>query len=144
MTVSQISVFAQSKPGHLARLLRVFESAHANVRGYSVSDTGEFGITRFIVDDPDVACKALESEGFAFTQTQVICLELPDVPGELARVMGFLADIGQNVLYSYSMISTYIVVATEDIDATKDALVGSPFRTIDQTTIKRISAERAK
>ena len=33
MTVSQISVFAESKPGHLSRVLGIFEAAGVNVRG---------------------------------------------------------------------------------------------------------------
>lgn len=142
MTVSQISVFAQSQPGHLARLLRVFQAAQVSVRGYSVSDTGEFGITRFILSDPAAASDALRAEGLAFVESPVICIELPDVPGELARVMELLADAGQNVLYSYSMISTYIIIATDDIQATKDALAGSSFTTIDQATITKINASR--
>ena len=52
MSVQQISVFLESQPGHLRRVLDAFEDAHAHVRGYSASDTGDYGIVRFIVDDP--------------------------------------------------------------------------------------------
>ena len=52
MSVSQISVFLESKPGHLRRVLDSFEEAGVSVRGYSASDTGDYGIVRFIVDDP--------------------------------------------------------------------------------------------
>ncbi len=142
MTVSQISVFAQSKPGHLARVLGVFEAAGANVRGFSVADTGEFGITRFILDRPDIASAALKDAGFACVETQVLCLKLDDEPGELARVMGILAETGVNVLYSYSMISTYIIIATDDIAATKGALEAQGFALVRQDDIARASAAR--
>ena len=41
MSVQQISVFLESQPGHLRRVLDAFEDAHVSVRGYSASDTGD-------------------------------------------------------------------------------------------------------
>ncbi|WP_165060152.1 ACT domain-containing protein [Adlercreutzia sp. ZJ154] len=143
MTVSQISVFAQSKPGHLARVLNVFEAAGANVRGFAVSDTGEFGITRFILDRPDIACDALKREGFAYIETQVLCLKLEDRPGELARVISLLAERNENVLYSYSMISTYIILATDNIEETKEILKNAGLRIITQADIEKANAIHA-
>ena len=35
MTVSQISVFANSRPGHMNRVLDLFEGAGVSVRGFS-------------------------------------------------------------------------------------------------------------
>lgn len=141
MTISQISVFAESKPGHLARVLKIMESVGVNVRGFSVSDTGEFGITRFIVDKPTLACEALEKAGSAFVVSEVLCIKLIDEPGELARVMGVLAANNENVLYSYSMISTYIVVATENIQKTESLLANEPIEMISQADIERICEE---
>ena len=46
MSVQQISVFLESRPGHLRRVLDAFEDAHVSVRGYSASDTGDYGIER--------------------------------------------------------------------------------------------------
>ena len=40
MTVSQISVFANSRPGHMNRVLDLFEGAGVSVRGFSAADTG--------------------------------------------------------------------------------------------------------
>ncbi len=142
MTVTQLSVFTESKPGHLAGILNILEKANISVRGFSVSDTGDYGIARFIVDDPDGAQKLLEETGKAFTLKEVLCLKLADVPGELARVMGILAECNVNVKYSYSMISTYIIISTDDIDATKDALSKEPINIITQADIRKITADR--
>lgn len=142
MTVSQISVFTESKPGHLARNLRLFEDGGINVRGYSVSDTGEYGIARFIVDDPMGASDALRRSGSAFTITEVICARLLDNPGELARVMEVLSEVGVNVTYSYSMISTYIIIATDNPEAAKSALGAASVDLIDQDDLSKIVAEK--
>lgn len=139
MTVSQISVFTESKPGHLARILRGFESAGVNVRGYAVSDTGDYGIARFIVDKPDEATSALRDAGAAFTLSHVLCIKLADKPGELARIMGVLADCGVNVSYSYSLISTYIALSTVDVSGAEKILEGEPVELVGQEEIASVS-----
>ena len=128
MSVQQISVFLESRPGHLRRVLDAFEDAHVSVRGYSASDTGDYGIVRFIVDAPDKALAVLQDMGAAATQTDVLCARLDDVPGELARVMGIMADCGINVTYSYSLISTYIALSVKDIARAEKLLAAQPRR----------------
>ena len=143
MTVSQISVFANSRPGHMNRVLDLFEGAGVSVRGFSAADTGEYGILRFIVDRPEAAMEALKDAGCACVVSPVICLKLVDTPGELSRVMGVLAKCGINVVYSYSMISTYIVLSTSAPERAQALLADEPVELISQEDIARIVAERA-
>lgn len=139
MTVSQISVFTESKPGHLARTLSMFENAGLNVRGYSVSDTGEYGIARFIVDDPERAMQTLKKAGCAFTSSDVLCVKLKDTPGELAKVMQILADNNMNISYSYSMISTYIIISTDSLYEAKEIFEKTGIETIGQSALQNIA-----
>ncbi|HIR41906.1 MAG TPA: ACT domain-containing protein [Candidatus Aphodovivens avicola] len=126
MSVPQISVFMESRPGHLHRVLDAFEDAHVNVRGFSASDTGDYGVVRFIVDEPDKAIDVLRGMGSATVKSEVLCLRLPDQPGELARVMGILSDRGLNVSYTYSLISTFIAVSVKDIAHAEEILKDEP------------------
>lgn len=126
MSVPQISVFMESRPGHLHRVLDAFEDAHVNVRGFSASDTGDYGVVRFIVDEPDKAIDVLRGLGSATVKSEVLCLRLPDRPGELARVMGILSDRGLNVSYTYSLISTFIAVSVKDIAHAEEMLKDEP------------------
>ncbi len=137
MSVQQISVFLESQPGHLRRVLDAFEDAHVSVRGYSASDTGDYGIVRFIVDDPARALEVLGSMGAAATATDVLCLRLDDTPGELARVMGIMADCDINVTYSYSLISTYIALSVKDLTRAEELLAGEPVELIGQDDLAR-------
>lgn len=50
MAVAQLSVFIESKVGHLKRVLEVFVENDISVKGYALSDTGDYGIARFVVD----------------------------------------------------------------------------------------------
>lgn len=135
MSVQQISVFMESKPGHLRRVLDAFENANVSVRGYSASDTGDYGIVRFIVDNPARALEVLLAMGAAATTSEVLCARLNDEPGELARVMGVMADCGINVVYSYSLISTYIALYVEDIARAEEVLASEPVELIGQSDL---------
>lgn len=140
MSVPQISVFMESRPGHLHRVLDAFEDAHVNVRGFSASDTGDYGVVRFIVDEPDKAIDVLRGMGSATVKSEVLCLRLPDQPGELARVMGILSDRGLNVSYTYSLISTFIAVSVKDIAHAEEILKDEP---VELASLEEIAASVA-
>ncbi len=136
MSVLQISVFVESRPGHLKRILDLFEQNNVNVRGYSCSDTGDYGIARFVVDDPERATSALKNAGAAVTQREILCLKLNDDPGELARVFGVLSELNMNVKYSYSLISTYIAVGIDDVSTAEGALKNQPVEFVSQQDLR--------
>lgn len=136
MSIKQISVFVESKPGHLKRNLDIFQDAGISVRGYSCSDTGDYGIARFIVDEPERALAVLQDRGSAVTLTDVVCAEMIDEPGELARVFGILADANINITYSYSLIETYIAFRVDDPDFAEELLVKDGVRIITQDDLR--------
>ncbi|MDR0737030.1 MAG: hypothetical protein LBF51_09435 [Zoogloeaceae bacterium] len=130
MAIPQLSVFLENRPGHMKRILNALEAARINVLGYSASDTGDYGIARFILDKPEAALDVLRAEGCAVTLTEVLCVHLPNKPGELARVIGAIADASINVQYSYSLISNVIAIYAEDIPSTEAALRGQPIELV--------------
>lgn len=135
MSISQVSMFLQNRPGHFTRVLKTLESRGINVRGFSLSDTGDYGIARFIVDDPQAALEILKDQGAATTITEVLCLKLSDEPGELLRVMELLSSCDVNVVYSYSLISTYIALYVDDVQAAEKILAEQPVELISQEQI---------
>ena len=94
-------------------------------------------LVRFIVDDPLRALDVLVDMGAAATTTDVLCARLNDEPGELARVMGVMADCGINVTYSYSLISTYIALSVKDLARAEQLLAGEPVELIGQDDLAR-------
>lgn len=136
MSIKQISVFVESKPGHLKRNLDIFQDAGISVRGYSCSDTGDYGIARFIVDDPERALAVLQDRGSAVTLTDVVCAEMIDKPGELARVFGILADANINITYSYSLIETFIAFRVDNPVFAEDLLAKNGVRIITQDDLR--------
>ncbi len=143
MSVSQISVFVESKPGHLGNVLEGFEAKGLSVRGFSAADTGGYGIVRFVVDKPEEALADLRERGFAVRLTKVLCVKLHDRPGELASVLNAMAEAKINVVYCYSLVSTYVVLAVNDIAAAEAALASGTLELVDDAEIAAFPCEKA-
>ncbi len=139
MSISQIGVFVENRSGHAARVLEAFYKAEVQVRGYCMSDTGDYGIVRFVVDDPEKAKTILADMGCAVAEKEVLCLRLTDKPGELARIMGIFAKLDINVEYSYSLVSTYIAISVKDLAAAEEALKSESIELIDQGQLSELA-----
>ena len=138
MNVRQLSVFVENKAGRVSEVSDVLGAAGVNIRGFSVSDTADYGIVRVVVDDPEAGRKALVAAGFTVKASDVLCLDLPDEPGGLARVLTMVSDAGVNIEYVYSLISTFVVINVADIDRAVSLLKDAPVELISQETIARI------
>ena len=104
MRVSQISVFLENKSGRLAEVCQTLGKNGVNIRALCIADTSDFGILRMIVDAPDVATQCLRDGGFSVGETDVLAVEIPDVPGGLGGVIALLGDV--NVEYMYAFFTT--------------------------------------
>ncbi len=68
------------------------------------------GLARLIVDDAEAARRALDDAGLDFDEHRILTSELPNRPGELARVARSLADAGINIDALYVLRATPGVV----------------------------------
>ena len=138
MNVKQLSVFIENKAGRVSEVTDVLGEADVNIRGFSVSDTADYGIVRLVVDDPHSGHDALTKAGFTVKENDVVCLDLPDHPGGLAGVLKVVSNAGVNIEYVYSLISTYVVINVADIDRAVRLLDDKPVRLVTQEEIARI------
>lgn len=137
VNVKQLSVFIENKTGRVSEITDVLGRNGLNIRGFSVSDTADFGIVRLIVDDPDRGQAVLQEAGFTVKPSEVLCINLPDHPGGLAGVLKVVSDAGVNIEYVYSLISTFVVINVADIDRALSLLEGQPVELISQEDIAR-------
>ena len=138
MKVKQLSVFIENKAGRVSEITEVLGSAGVNIRGFSVSDTADYGIVRLVLDLPDEGVKALHDAGFTVKESDVICVRLPDQPGGLAGVLKVISDAGVNIEYVYSLISTFVVVNVADVDRALQLLRDQPVQLVSQDEIAHI------
>jgi hypothetical protein len=139
--VEQISVFLENKPGRLQNVTRLLGETGVSIRAFVVAEAGEFGMIRVIVDKPVVALETLSARGFVCSKTEVLCVEIPDVPGELSRLSQRLSDANVNIDYAYAFLTStkkaIIVVKLDETERGMDALEGS-YRLIGEEEISKL------
>lgn len=98
---SQHSVFLVNKPGVLAQVTRALADAKVNIVAMTLVDSQEHGVLRVVAANPDVARETLARLNLPMTQTEVLCIELPNRPGALADVANLLGTNHININYAY-------------------------------------------
>ena len=136
MKVKQISIFLENKSGRLAKVTKVLGENGINIRALSIADTTDFGILRLIVNDPDKAYKVLKEAGFTLGTTDVIAVEVPDVPGGLYQTLQILERAGINIEYLYAFMSVpshgaLVIFRVEDSNAAMQFLEAHKIRVLD-------------
>lgn len=69
MSIKQISVFVENKPGALYALTAVLAQGQIDMRALSLAETKDFGIVRLIVDDLYKATTLLKDAGYVHSLT---------------------------------------------------------------------------
>ena len=100
-TANQFSVFLVNKPGVLAQVTRALAQAKQNVLAMTLVDSQEHGVLRLVVEDPVTARAVLTKLNLPMTETEVVCLDMPNRPGALADVATLLGENHININYAY-------------------------------------------
>lgn len=137
--VRQLSVFIANEAGRVSEVTGLLGEAGINIRGFSVSDTADYGILRLVVDRPEDALASLKEHGFTVREDEVICIDLPDRPGGLAGVLKIVSEAGVNIEYVYSLVSTFVVVNVGDADRALQLLSDRPVRLVSQEELSAIT-----
>ena len=119
MSIKQISVFLENKPGALYAMTGVLAQNKIDMRAFSLAETSDFGIARIIVDDVYKTTTVLKDAGYVHNITPVLGVAIPDVPGGLNKVLQALTDAKVNVEYMYAFISrqkdtAYVILRVDD------------------------------
>ena len=141
MTLKQISVFVENKPGKLQQLTNVLAVNKINMRAMSIAETSDFGIVRIIADDLEHASAAIKEEGFIYTITNVLGVAIPDEPGGLNRVLQVLCESNVNVEYMYAFLGSTnaanacMIFHVQQPEAAVDALAAKGINCVEQKSL---------
>ncbi len=97
----QLILSHENRPGMLAQIAQVLGDAEVNIIACLTSTSGTEGITHLVVDNTDNAKKAFARAGLRFREEDVLQVELPNTPGELAKLATKLADKNINITLGY-------------------------------------------
>ena len=140
MSIKQISVFLENKPGALYAMTGVLAQNKIDMRAFSLAETSDFGIARVIVDDVYKATTVLKDAGYVHNVTPVLGVAIPDVPGGLNKVLQVLTDAKVNVEYMYAFISrrkemAYVILRVDDSGKAAELLQKAAFPLLTEEEI---------
>ena len=144
MSVKQLSVFLENRPGALYGMTGILSQNKIDMRALSVAETRDFGILRIIVDDPYKTATVLKDAGYVYNITPVLGVAIPDVPGGLNKVLQVLTDARVNVEYMYAFLGgrdvdhAYMIFRVEDNNAAAEALASRGIKTLEEADIQRM------
>ena len=100
-TLMQFSVFLVNKPGVLAQVTGALAQAKINLLAMTLVDSQEHGVLRMVIAEADEARNVLKKINLPMTETEVLCVDLPNRPGALADVATLLGKEHININYAY-------------------------------------------
>jgi hypothetical protein len=100
----QISVFAENKPGRISRVTGILETEGINIRAMTLSSSGDFGIIKLLVDQPDKALRALSAGGLSAYKKEILAILMDDRPGGLNLLARTLEGNGINIEDAYGFV----------------------------------------
>ena len=143
MTVSQISVFAENKPGQLARITRILSKEKINIRATTIATSHSYGVINLIVDEPKRAQKALTADGLMVTMKVVIAVVIEDKPGGLDKLTQLLAKENVNINNAYGFVleswkTAIFVIDVDQMEKAQQLIKKAKFKTLDDDSLTAV------
>jgi hypothetical protein len=123
--IRQISVFSENKPGRLAAIAKALQEEEINILAFSIAEADGFGVVRALVDKPRKAYEKLSGIGFNVAFTDVIAVQMNDVPGGLYEIARILGEGKINIEYSYAYSgkdAAVLILRVDNVDAAISAI----------------------
>jgi hypothetical protein len=81
--VRQFSVFMENKAGRLLDIVKVFGEHNVHIVALTIVDNADAAIVRMVLDDPDRARAIFQEHNLAFTECNLVVVELPSSASDL-------------------------------------------------------------
>ena len=128
MSIKQISVFLENRPGKLFELTQLLADNGIDMRALSIAETTDFGIARLIVSDAFKASQILKEGQFIAQFSDVLIFAVPDEPGGLHNLLSEFNAARVNIEYMYAFLGgkrgqAYMIFRVTNTELAEKALV---------------------
>jgi hypothetical protein len=143
VAIKQISLFVENKPGRMAKVSKTLSDAGVNIRALTVAEAGDFGVIRMVVDDPERGYQVLHDSGFTVSETEVLAVEMRDIPGGLYEIVNTLGESDVNVDYAYAFVTTkaeraMLIIRVDNLEKARQVLTGAGIKLATKDEIQKI------
>jgi hypothetical protein len=138
-----LSILVVNEPGKLEKITHVLADAGVNIRAVSMASTGEFGVVRVLVNDPDKGLEALKESRFTVAKRKILVAQIDDQPGAMHRLLVSLSSARVNVEDCYGFVieegkRAAIVFEVEKFPEAENALAGTGIHLVSDAEIYRL------
>jgi hypothetical protein len=143
VAIKQISLFVENKPGRMAKVSKTLSDAGVNIRALTVAEAGDFGVIRMVVDDPEKGYQVLHDNGFTVSETEVLAVEMKDIPGGLYEIVNTLGESNVNVDYAYAFVTTkaeraLLIIRVDNLEKAREVLTSAGVKLATKDEIQKI------
>lgn len=143
MSMKQLSVFLENRPGKLYELAKLLADNGIDMRALSIAETTDFGIARLIVSDAYGAAQVLKEGQFIAQFSDVLAFAVPDEPGGLYNLLSEFNAAQVNIEYMYAFLGgekgrAYMIFRVTDTEAAEKALVERGLRSLTLAQIEAV------
>lgn len=137
----QFAVFMENRVGRLHDLMRSFESPDIRVVGLSIANSVDCAFVRLMVSDSDRGREILQLSNFAFSETDLVGVELPDGPQPFVQICIALLQAELNVHYTYPLLYQRggrgaIAMYVDDVDLALKTLEEKGLRVVTENDLR--------
>lgn len=121
MTMKDLEIILDNKPGTLALLGETLGKNNISLEGGGVFANGDHAIAHFLVEEADKAKEVLRSVGVEVVGVHEVIIQKlrQDVPGQLGMFCKRLAEAGINIRTQYSDHANQLIVVVDDYPKAK-------------------------
>jgi hypothetical protein len=94
-------VLLEDRPSMLGRVCLALADREVNILALQSFTIGGKMVTRFILDNPQVAKTVLNSQQLTFVEAEIVLAKIQHRPGEIARLASRLGKANININYAY-------------------------------------------
>lgn len=140
--VRQFTIFLENRVGRLQMLLRELEQSLDKIVALSIEESADSALVRLICSNPEVGRDALRNGGFAFSESELLAVELPKKTTQpLIAICTALLTAEINIHYAYPLLSRprgpAIALYVDDPTLAAQILIKKGFTLIGESDLRK-------
>jgi len=136
-SVRQFNVFVANRLGGLLDVVRRFETTDIHIVSLTVVDSADCAIIRLVLSDPERAYEVIQQAKMAFTESDLLVVELPEGPKPLLQICKALLSAEVNIHYAYPLLvgpggRAAVAIRVEDVETGSRTLTNAGFNLLTE------------
>ena len=136
----QFTVFLENRVGQLLDVVRRFEGSKVRIAALSINEASECAFARMVLSHPEQGLEILKRAGLALIETDLIGVELPNLPQPLLRVCTALLQAEVNILQTYPLLvrphdRPAVALMVDNLEMAMETLANKGFRILSEADL---------